>query len=59
MSRLINDTDLFEQFISHAVPDVLVNFITLIGVSAVLFYLDWRLALLSMIPIPLVSILIA
>jgi ATP-binding cassette, subfamily B, bacterial len=54
MSRLINDTDLFEQFISHAVPDVLVNFITLIGVSAVLFYLDWRLALLSMIPIPLV-----
>jgi ATP-binding cassette, subfamily B, bacterial len=54
MSRLVNDTDLFEQFIAHAVPDVLVNGITLIGVSAVLFYLDWRLALLSMIPIPLV-----
>jgi len=54
MSRLVNDTDLFEQFIAHAVPDVLVNGITLLGVSAVLFYLDWRLALLSMIPIPLV-----
>ncbi|MEN4042630.1 MAG: ABC transporter ATP-binding protein [Anaerolineaceae bacterium] len=54
MSRLVNDTDLFEQFIAHAVPDVLVNGITLIGVSVVLFYLDWRLALLSMIPIPLV-----
>jgi ABC-type multidrug transport system fused ATPase/permease subunit len=54
MSRLVNDTDLFEQFIAHAVPDMLVNGITLFGVSAVLFYLDWRLALLSMIPIPLV-----
>ena len=25
MSRVINDTDLFEQLIAHAVPDVLVN----------------------------------
>jgi ATP-binding cassette subfamily B protein/subfamily B ATP-binding cassette protein MsbA len=54
MSRVINDTDLFEQLIAHAVPDTLVNLITLIGVSAVLFTLNWRLALLSLVPIPLV-----
>ena len=54
MSRIINDTDLFEQFIAHAVPDVLVNFITLVGVSAVLFSINWKLALFSLIPIPLV-----
>lgn len=54
MSRVINDTDLFEQMIAHAVPDVFVNAITLIGVSLVLFSLNWRLALLSLIPIPLV-----
>ncbi len=54
MSRVINDTDLFEQLISHAVPDVIVNIITLFGVSAVLFTLNWRLTLLSMLPIPLV-----
>jgi ATP-binding cassette, subfamily B, bacterial len=54
MSRIINDTDLFEQFIAHAVPDVLVNFITLVGVSAVLFSINWQLALFSLIPIPLV-----
>jgi ATP-binding cassette, subfamily B, bacterial len=54
MSRVINDTELFEQMIAHAVPDVFVNLITLIGVSAVLFSLNWRLALLSLIPIPLV-----
>ena len=56
MSRVINDTELFEQLISHAIPDVVVNLITLLGVSAVLLSLNWRLTLLSMIPIPLVVI---
>lgn len=54
MSRIVNDTDLFEQLIAHAVPDVLVNILTLVGVSIVLFSLNWRLTLLSIIPIPLV-----
>ena len=56
MSRVINDTELFEQLISHAVPDVVVNLITLLGVTAVLLSLNWHLTLLSMIPIPLVVI---
>jgi len=56
MSRVINDSDLFEQLISHAIPDVLVNVITLVGVSAVLFTLNWQLTLISMIPIPFVVV---
>jgi ATP-binding cassette, subfamily B, bacterial len=56
MSRVINDTDLFEQLIAHAVPDVAVNVITLVGVTAVLLSLNWRLALLTMIPIPFLVI---
>jgi ATP-binding cassette subfamily B protein len=56
MSRVINDTELFEQLISHAVPDVVVNLISLVGVSVILLFLNWRLTLLSMIPIPLVII---
>jgi ATP-binding cassette subfamily B protein/subfamily B ATP-binding cassette protein MsbA len=54
MSNVVNDTDLFEQLIAHAIPDVVVNVITLIGVTAVLFALNWKLTLLSSIPIPLV-----
>ena len=54
MSNVINDTDLFEQFISHAIPDVVVNVVTLIAVTAVLLTLNWQLTLLSTIPIPLV-----
>jgi len=56
MSRVINDTDLFEQLISHAIPEVFVSLLTLIGVSVVLFSINWQLALLSMIPIPLVVV---
>lgn len=54
MSRVINDTDLFERFISHAIPEVFVNIISLIGISAVLLSMNWHLTLLAMIPIPLV-----
>jgi ATP-binding cassette subfamily B protein len=56
MSRVINDTELFEQLISHAIPDVIVNLITLVGVTVVLLTLNWHLTLLSIIPIPLVVI---
>jgi len=54
MSRMVNDTDKFENLISHAVPDVLVNVLTLFGVSAMMFLMNWRLALFALIPIPLV-----
>ena len=56
MSRVVNDTDLFERFIAHAIPEVFVNIISLIGITAVLLNMNWRLTLLSMIPIPLVII---
>ena len=52
MSRVINDTELFEQLISHAVPDVVVNVITLVGVSVILLNLNWQLTLLSHDPHP-------
>jgi ATP-binding cassette subfamily B protein len=54
MSRMVNDSDMFEKLIAHAIPDVLVNVLTLIGVSAVLFAMSWQLALLTMLPIPLI-----
>jgi ATP-binding cassette subfamily B protein len=56
MSRVINDTELFEQLISHAIPDVIVSVITLVGVTAVMMTMNWRLTMLSMVPIPLVLV---
>lgn len=54
MSRIVNDTDLFERMISHAFPDVIVNVITFGAITTVLASLNWRLTLYSMAPIPLV-----
>jgi ATP-binding cassette subfamily B protein len=54
MSNVVNDTDLFEQMISHALPDIIVNVITFVAVTLVLVSLNWQLTLLSTIPIPLV-----
>ena len=54
MSRTVNDSDLLEQLIAHALPDVMVNVLMLIGVTTVLIIMNWQLALLSMIPIPLI-----
>lgn len=54
MSRIINDTDLFERMIAHALPDIIVNTITLIGVTVILLSLNVRLTLLTLIPIPLI-----
>lgn len=54
MSRIINDTDLFERMIAHALPDVVVNGITLIGVIVILLSMNVNLTLLTLIPIPLI-----
>lgn len=54
MSRILNDTDLFERMIAHAIPDVIVSGITLIGVSIILASINWQLTLISLIPIPLI-----
>ena len=56
MSRTVNDTRLFEQLIAHAIPDVTVNVLSLIGISAVLVSLNWQLMLLSLIPVPLIVV---
>jgi ATP-binding cassette subfamily B protein/subfamily B ATP-binding cassette protein MsbA len=54
MSRAVNDTRLFEQLIAHAIPDITVNVLSLIAISAILINLNWQLMLISLIPVPLI-----
>ncbi len=54
MSRIVNDSDLLEQLVAHAIPDVVVNVLMFVGVTAVLMSMSWQLALISMIPVPLI-----
>jgi len=55
MSRVINDTRNFEQLLAHAVPTIIVNALTLIGVAIILFTMNVRLTLYTLIPIPLLA----
>ena len=54
MSRVVNDTEIFESLIAHSTPDIIVNILTFAGVLVILISLNWKLALLSMVPIPLI-----
>ena len=54
MSRIVNDTNKFELLIAHALPDIAVNVLMLIGVTTVLMLMNWQLALITMLPMPLI-----
>jgi ATP-binding cassette subfamily B protein/subfamily B ATP-binding cassette protein MsbA len=56
MSQVVNDSDMFELLISHALPDVFVNLLTLVGVIIVLASINVSLLLLSLLPVPLILI---
>ena len=46
--RLTSDIDAAESFISSAVLGIVLDVITLAGMAAVMFYLDWRFSLIGL-----------
>ncbi|MFI5303745.1 MAG: ABC transporter ATP-binding protein [Nitrospiria bacterium] len=53
MSRVNNDVNSVERIFIDGIESMTIALFTLAGISTVLFYLNWRLALLALIPIPL------
>jgi len=56
MSRVTNDLGALEHFVTHGSALTAVDLIRLIGGSIILFILDWHLAALVLIPIPILVI---
>lgn len=54
MSRVISDTSTVENLIAHAIPDLFTNAITLIGVLAIMAFINPYLTLLVCIPMPFI-----
>ncbi|HWQ58834.1 MAG TPA: ABC transporter ATP-binding protein [Clostridia bacterium] len=54
MSRVMNDTSNFELLYAHILPEMVTNIVTVLGVMAILFAINARLALLTCIPIPFI-----
>jgi ABC-type multidrug transport system fused ATPase/permease subunit len=55
MSRVTNDLSALEHFVTHGSALTVVDLIRLIGGSVILFILDWRLAALVLIPVPILA----
>lgn len=52
MSRATNDTATFEALIAHVVPDLCSNVLILCAVAFILFVINIKLALYTLIPVP-------
>ncbi len=56
ISRLTNDVEAIDQLVTDGVTSLVQNTLTLIGTAILLFILDWRLALATLLVIPFMSI---
>ena len=52
MSRITNDVNIIKSMVSTAVTSVLRDCFTIIGLTGVIFYRDWKLALYAIIILP-------
>ncbi len=55
MSRVTNDVEALEQFVTHGSSLTAVDLLRLVGTTAMLLWLDWRLALVALIPLPFIA----
>ncbi len=53
MSRVINDVNNVERIFIDGIESLVMALLTLIGIMGVLFLLSWKLALIALVPIPL------
>jgi ABC-type multidrug transport system fused ATPase/permease subunit len=56
ISRLTNDVDALDQLVTDGVTTLVQNTLILVGSAAVLFWLDWRLALATLAVIPAMAL---
>lgn len=56
ITRVTADTDRLWEFIALGVVDVSLSIIMLMGLSAVLIHLDWKLGLIMTVPVPILCV---
>lgn len=52
VSRVMHDTQELQHFLIDGLPYLFVNTLSFIAIAAVLLWLDWRLALVVFVPVP-------
>lgn len=54
-SRISGDTSTLNAFLLRISQEAVVQFFTMIGIIVIMFTLNWKLALLSLLPVPVVA----
>ena len=57
LSRLTNDLDNIGQTLSQVFSSIMTGVLTIIGVLFMMFWIDWRLALIALIALPLTALI--
>ena len=55
MSKLSNDINRLERFLSHTIKDMFRNSLMFVLIGGILFWMDWRLAFIAFWPIPVIG----
>jgi subfamily B ATP-binding cassette protein MsbA len=58
ISRVTNDIDAIQSFITSGLLNVLVNIITLVGMIGVMFYLNWKFTLIALSVAPVLFVVV-
>ncbi|MBM3237232.1 ABC transporter ATP-binding protein [Candidatus Poribacteria bacterium] len=55
IARISEDTGRLRWFITESLREVVIDTLTIIGMCVILFYQDWQLAALTLIPLPILA----
>jgi ATP-binding cassette subfamily B protein len=55
VSRITNDVEALDQLVTDGISSLVQNSLVLVGTAVVLFLLDWRLALATLVVLPLMA----
>ncbi|MBA3770028.1 MAG: ABC transporter ATP-binding protein, partial [Blastocatellia bacterium] len=56
MTRLTGDVDALNELFTSGVIDVLGDFVVIFAIVALMFWMDWKLALVSLVTVPLLFV---
>ncbi len=56
MSRVTNDVEALENFITHGITLTVVDLLRLLGASVILLVMNWQLALTVLVPVPIIAV---
>jgi len=56
LSRVVDDVGRVQWFLVWGIQSLIVSVLTLVGIGAIIFLIDWKLALFVLVPVPIIAL---